>query len=401
MSPIQTLAQLNDYLSECTTDAKVGELIGILKSHPEGVDQWFDGTSALSAAIENRNIKVINALIDSGATMNRWESESNKTPLILACERSSLEIVELLLKAGANPNFPPQTGCSTALIRCTGHSANIDKLKLLLNMGADVNLCSLNLDGAPSASALSFASAMGDLGAVRILLQYGANPNFVFPSGTALSEAVQDGYVEIVRLLLEFGADPNLVYTEPSGFPLGGVLPIEIAKRKKRTAIIELLEGKRREPVVIDSEKLDSWLKKKAKKKGMAFRTGISAAELAEAEKAIGSIPLPLAQILQFANGESPESDGLFTNPSGDRLDENFCLMSLEDIVRESGILATLISHQNSEQWIPFATNGAGDYFCYSRKSDTEHFQLNLFGHEAGAGRWLGALNDWLSQEMK
>jgi hypothetical protein len=232
-------------------------------------------------------------------------------------------------------------------------------------------------------------------------LQHGADPNLVFPSGTALSRAVQNGYVEIVSILLEFGADPNLVYTEPSGFPLGGVLPIEIAKKKKRAAIIDLLEGKQREPAAIDSEKLDSWLKKKAKKKEVALRPGISAAELAEAEIAIGSIPPPIAQILQFANGESPESDGLFTNPSGDRSDENFSLMTVEDIVRESEILATLISPQNSARWIPFATNGAGDYFCYSRKLDTDHYLLNFFEHEAGAARLLGLLNDWLNNEIK
>lgn len=401
MNVINTSSELQDYIASCTTDLHVTELITLLKSYPDGIDHQFDGMSALTAAVCLHNTALVKTLVDLGATINRWEKQHESTPLGIACDRGIDEIVRILVQAGANPNLPPPAGGKVPLICSSGGRSGLRKLRILLDAGADVNLCSLNLKGEKSASALSFASTTGNLETVRILLQHGADPNFVFPSGTALSQAVQDGNVEIVSLLLEFGADPNLVYTEPSGFPLGGVLPIEIAKKKKRTAIIELLEGKRREPVAIDSEKLDSWLKKKAKKKGIALRPGISATELAEVAIAIGSIPQPIAQILQFANGESSESDGLFTNPSGDRSDENFSLMSVEDIVRESGILATMISPQNSTRWIPFATNGAGDYFCYSRKSDTDHYQLNFFEHEAGAARLLGLLNDWLSTEIK
>lgn len=60
---------------------------------------------------------------------------------------------------------------------------------------------------------LMYAAMTGNLGAVRELLDGGADPNAVYVRGmTALMAASMEGHEEIVGELLSHGADPNAEY---------------------------------------------------------------------------------------------------------------------------------------------------------------------------------------------
>ncbi|HEX7028187.1 MAG TPA: ankyrin repeat domain-containing protein [Gammaproteobacteria bacterium] len=59
------------------------------------------------------------------------------------------------------------------------------------------------------------ASEQGHFQLVRLLLEYGADPNWCCCSCvTALHIAIKGGHVEIARLLLENGADPTILYDQ-------------------------------------------------------------------------------------------------------------------------------------------------------------------------------------------
>lgn len=75
-------------------------------------------------------------------------------------------------------------------------------MRLLVERGADVNICQLNGE-----SALANAANRGDVELVRYLLEHGADPNLRKSFGTPL--AMADGPV-VMRALLDYGADPNI-----------------------------------------------------------------------------------------------------------------------------------------------------------------------------------------------
>ncbi len=75
--------------------------------------------------------------------------------------------------------------------------------------------------GAP----LGYAAEQGREDIVKVLLEYGVDPNMregnIAPCGSALYNAVGGRYIEIVKILLVHGADPNAV-VESCGNVIGG-----------------------------------------------------------------------------------------------------------------------------------------------------------------------------------
>jgi ankyrin repeat protein len=63
--------------------------------------------SPLDAAVKERDIEMLKALLERGADVN-WENEIGTTPLETAVSMGEpdVEVVRLLLKAGADPNRP-------------------------------------------------------------------------------------------------------------------------------------------------------------------------------------------------------------------------------------------------------------------------------------------------------
>ena len=117
-------------------------------------------------------------------------------------------------------------------------NGDIQRVQELLENGADIN--SIGYDGD---TALIRASDKGYVDIVKLLLDYGADPNIQSEEGgdTALILASTHPdtwhvYTDIVRLLLENGANPN-IQTEWGQTALSG------AKNWGHTDIVKLLEN--------------------------------------------------------------------------------------------------------------------------------------------------------------
>lgn len=200
----------------------------------------------------------------------------------------------------------------------------------------------------------------GDIESVKLLLDAGADINFVSPFGTALARAVENGEYEVVKLLLSRGADPTLVAPADPDIPGAELTPLEIAKKKRRKAIIALFGQAITTPSRPSAENTRKLLNQiqLATKNSVRLRPPASAEAIAEAERATG-IPFPddLRAVYHFCDGEEDDSEGLF--PAEGDLDINFQLISLSDLIVQTPQFAECAGIGSS--FLPFATDGSGD----------------------------------------
>lgn len=152
-------------------------------------------------------------------------SEDGETPLILAVKNQQTEIVSFLLKNGADPNLTSYTNpkfdynrwhegiYDVSPLYVAAYYTDLEILQLLLSAGAEVNFVSTSGD-----TPLTMATRSGNLAKVKLLIAHGANPNLyrrgVALSGIPLFWAVFQGELEMVKELLKQGADVNAKNTE-------------------------------------------------------------------------------------------------------------------------------------------------------------------------------------------
>jgi ankyrin repeat protein len=203
-------------------------------------------------------------LLDHGANPNA-RSDDLRTPLMIAARRQgAAPVVKLLLdrKANPNPNSKPASESSPLLEAATaGDPATV---QLLIERGADVKAvaplamlmataahCSKCLDllVAKTKDPLAFTMALpdvastGDLDAVRLMLDHGADVNMVDPLGrTPLMYAAGSDLVptNLVKLLIERGANVN-ARNEHQQAGDTGLTVLDIARLRGETPVVQLL----------------------------------------------------------------------------------------------------------------------------------------------------------------
>ena len=196
------------------------------------------------------NLELIAALIDAGADANPT-SGHRQTPSLSLFERAAQrydagpEVFQLLLKGRASVNCTYDG--NTALQSVVKHK-RVEMVEMLLNAGADVN-APARPDG--GRTALQHATERGDLGTVKLLLSRGADVNA--PAGhdggiTALQGTMRKGSLKIVLTLLEAGANIN-----DAPAVVGGRTALEAAAEWGRLDIVHLLLNNDSEPDTIEA----------------------------------------------------------------------------------------------------------------------------------------------------
>jgi ankyrin repeat protein len=208
-----------------------------------------DKSSPLHEAAKRGNLKTAQLLIGHGADVNILDDQRD-TPLHKALrprssfprrgrltvqepreehqENSTFEIVELLVKGGADVN-----------VRNIHHSiplyeaveiGSLDVVRSLLNRGAIVNTLGRNGD-----SPLHKAVQSQKLDTMELLLERGADVNIRnMYSSTPLHEAVHSGNLDIMRLLIDHGTNVNSPDYQ-------GDSPLRKALRSQKPDVVELL----------------------------------------------------------------------------------------------------------------------------------------------------------------
>lgn len=148
---------------------------------------------------------VVEFLIREKADVDAVATESDATPLHLSAFEGYAEIVQLLLKAGADHSI-----CVGERKWAPIHVADRhpECLRALLDGGADIEASSAD------STALYIAAYHGNLESVNVLISRGANlevtclfPNLVDSNFTPLLAAALQGHYEVIRALLEAGAN--------------------------------------------------------------------------------------------------------------------------------------------------------------------------------------------------
>ncbi|XP_035986447.1 kinase D-interacting substrate of 220 kDa B isoform X3 [Fundulus heteroclitus] len=156
----------------------------------------------LFSYVEEENLAALKAHLDRFKEVD-GRSDNGQTPLMLAAEQGSLEIVQELIRRGANVNLD-DVDCWSALISAA-KEGHLDVVKELLENSAYIEHRDMG-----GWTALMWAAYKGRVEVTQLLLDNGANPNTtgqysVYP----IIWAAGRGHGEIVQLLLQHGAKVN------------------------------------------------------------------------------------------------------------------------------------------------------------------------------------------------
>ena len=190
------------------------------KPRPEAAQQLlklrgyeFD-VKSFHAAARAGDMMAITAFLDGGININAQEADEGRTALISAAARGDLEVVNLLLQRGADPNVTDNIG-DTALLHAL--EARYDQVEQVLLNHPKLDPHARGLNGVTTLSKYVWRERKD---AVQKLLDRGADVNAQDNHGDGpLHGAAQTGNVEILDLLLAKGANPNLMNKE-GGTPL-------------------------------------------------------------------------------------------------------------------------------------------------------------------------------------
>jgi len=203
---------------------------------------------AMITAVKKGNTMVIDNFLDQGFDVNAT-NESGEVPLIEAAGKGRRDVVEKLIKEGADLNDFGSSALAYAAM-----NGQMEIVEYLLSERVDIN--ALGKSGQTAGKTpLGEAARAGQKNTTELLLVRGAGINSKNVNGkTALMTAALNGHTEIVDLLLSHGADVN--QEDKGGYTVSDL----VAKARVRFNTIDFRD-------VVDS------LKREVRKKRVRGRT--------------------------------------------------------------------------------------------------------------------------------
>ena len=176
--------------------------------------RWYNET-ALMIAAGSGNPQVLHLLLAHGAKVDPVETRRGQNALMWAAAESHSEAVDVLLKAGANPNSFSKAGFAPLVF--AAENGDVKTAVSLIAAGADINYEVPRAANVLLVALMAKQPKMADL-----LIEKGAAVTGRDRAGnTALHIAAQQGDLDMVKLLISKGADVNARNNKVLGDRLG------------------------------------------------------------------------------------------------------------------------------------------------------------------------------------
>ena len=181
------------------------EALRILLTNTNVNVQDDDGLTILHYAAEQGCLQIVGLLLNANADITIQSYIMGDTAAHVAIFWERLDVLELLLGNGADPNAVNHDG--TSLLHYAAESGILQGIKLLLDAKADITI----QDSVEGETAAHYAISSGKPAALALLLQRGTNPNAMDnEDNTLLHCAAEAGDIRSIEMLLLAEADPTL-----------------------------------------------------------------------------------------------------------------------------------------------------------------------------------------------
>lgn len=165
----------------------------------------------LREACKNNNVALAELLVARNVTDQRYSANDVGFLLYAACYRGGTEVYRFITRNLPTPSLESPLGASLVSAACSSPSGNTALVKMLLDSGAPLPSTDLQYQVAP---ALVNAWKSGNIANLKLLLEAGADPNFLSTRSIPLivrpdwPQVDDESQVACLKLVLSFGADP-------------------------------------------------------------------------------------------------------------------------------------------------------------------------------------------------
>ncbi len=180
-----------------------------------------------SIAIPSAPVKPVKPIAPVSPPSQIPPDASRIDALVMACGEGDFDFVKTLLETGIDVNGIGSEGFTPLMMAASEEETEV--LEYLIRKGADINLKNNGW------TALIEAADEGSLESMRRLLKAGADVDYYFTQDTptAITMAASEGYLKCLKLLVEYGADINGV---GKSLP-----PLHMAAAEDKRAVIDYL----------------------------------------------------------------------------------------------------------------------------------------------------------------